>query len=43
MKEKDLKVEIVGQLDLSKLNNTFYQILFESIYNLHKQQEKSNA
>jgi len=41
MKEKELKVEVVGDIDLSGLSNNFYQILLDYLLNLHKQQDKS--
>lgn len=41
MKEKELSVEVLGELDLTKLNKTFYEILFKQLLILHEQQDNS--
>lgn len=37
MKDKELKVEVIGDIDLSTLTDNFYQILLDYLLNLHKQ------
>jgi len=39
MVTKDFNVEVVGEIDLSKLNNNFYEILLNFLLALHKQEK----
>lgn len=40
MNKEKLKIECIGEIDLSKTNDYFYQMLLDSLLNLLKQQNR---
>ena len=39
MGTEELKIEVVGKIDLSNLNNNFYEVLLNFLLTLHKQEK----
>lgn len=39
METEEVKVEVVGEIDLSNLNNNFYEVLLNFLLTLHKQEK----